>query len=403
MNRLVAIIGVVILAGCAGPTKSGKEARIKAHNRMDVVNANLAAQQAMQQFEVGQLKAAIETIDAAINRFETNAEYHLLRGRILLEQHRLDAANKALSRSIELDPTNAEPHYFIGILYQRWSDDASALASYKKAMECNDTHPQFLLATAESYVALGQMEEALALLDNSGKEFQHQPSVMALIGHIHLRNGNPKEASKFLSNSRLLGNDDTEVLTLLATAQYSAGEYAQCLSTLVQLEQFFELSCTFQRLRGKCLAATGRQIQGRDICLKVTKQTPDDAGAWVDLGYIAWDMGDYDRVALCGKRISQLSTELIEGPLFEGIVALRLGDTVRAREFLSQAQSDNTIAQLDSLFEIYAKTAKFRVETPITPNMTANSVEGKVEQQPLGQVERSQSIVEVTQDSTLAP
>ena len=122
------------------------------------------------------LKAAIETIDAAIERFEANAEYHLLRGRILLEQHKLDAANKALIRSIELDPTNAEPHYFIGILYQRWSDDASALASYKKAMECNETHPQFLLAAAESYVALGQMEEAIALFK---EEYPEDAGILA--------------------------------------------------------------------------------------------------------------------------------------------------------------------------------------------------------------------------------
>ncbi len=403
MNRLIVMLGVVLLTGCAGPTKSGKVARVNAHNRMDIVNANLAAQHAMQQFEVGQLKAAIETIDAAIARFDSNAAYHLLRGRILIEQHRLDAADKALNRSIELDPTIAEPHYFLGILHQRWSDDASALASYKKAMECNVTHPQFLLAAAESHVALGELEEAIVLLETSGKEFQHQPSVAALLGHIHLRNGNPKEAAKFLSNSRLLGNDDGEVLTLLSTAQFNAGEYAECLTTLAQLEQSVELSYTFQRLRGKCLAATGRKIQGRDICLKVTRQTPDDAGAWVDLGYIAWDMEDYNRVALCGKKISQLSSELNEGPLFEGIAALRLGDIINGKKFLSIAQSYNTFDGLDSLLRMYAKSAKFRAETPIAPNMTANSAEGEVEQQSHGQAERSQPIVSVTQDSPLVP
>ena len=62
MNRLIVMLGVVLLTGCAGPTKSGKVARVNAHNRMDIVNANLAAQHAMQQFEVGQLKAAIETV-----------------------------------------------------------------------------------------------------------------------------------------------------------------------------------------------------------------------------------------------------------------------------------------------------------------------------------------------------
>ena len=74
MKNVVVIVGVCILAGCGGPTKQGKIARENAHNRMDVVNSDLAAQQAMQQFEVGQLKAALETIDAAIARYDDNAK-----------------------------------------------------------------------------------------------------------------------------------------------------------------------------------------------------------------------------------------------------------------------------------------------------------------------------------------
>jgi hypothetical protein len=48
----------IICSSCSGPTKAGKEARVNAHRRMDIVNADLAAQQAKQQFEVGQLDAA---------------------------------------------------------------------------------------------------------------------------------------------------------------------------------------------------------------------------------------------------------------------------------------------------------------------------------------------------------
>ena len=400
---MVVIVAVSVLAGCGGPTKQGKIARANAHQRMDVVNADLAAQQAMQQFEVGQLKAALETIDSAIARFDENAKYHLLRGRVLIEQHRLDSARKSLVRSIELDPDVAESHYFLGVLHQRWSEDTLALECYKKAMEHNPTHPQFLLAAAESYVALGQLDEGIELLRTAGKEFQHQPSITALLGHIHLRKGNPKEASKYLADSRLLGNDDSEVLTLLASAQFNAGEYANCLHTIAQLQESNELSHTFQRLKGKCLSATGRQIQGRDICLKVTRQTPDDTGAWIDLGFIAWDMGDYERVALCGKKISELSPENIEGPLFEGIVAMRSGDAIRGERLLAMAQSDNTTDGLDLLIQSYAKVAKLRAESAITQNMTANSVEGDAEQHPIGLVEGSQPIVGVTQDSPLAP
>jgi tetratricopeptide (TPR) repeat protein len=370
---------------------------------MDAVNAALAAQQAKQQFEVGQLKTAIETIEAAIARFDGNASYHLLRGRILIEQHQLDEASRALTRSVELDPTAPEPHYFLGVLHQRWSEDAEAFACYKKAMECNATHPQYLLASAESLVALGQLDEAIELLLHAGKEFQHQPAISALLGHIYLRNGNPSQAANYLADSRLLGNDDLETLALLATAQFNAGDYTNCLYTLAQLQENENLSFVFQRLKGKCLSATGRHIQGRDICLKITRQIPDDADAWIDLGYIAWEMGDYDRVAACGRKISELQPSYMEGALFEGIVAMRQGNEAAGSKLLTKAQSDNTVEGIDLLLQTYAKNAKLRTETPITQNMTANSAEGDAEQHPVGLVDESQPLVGVTQDSPLAP
>jgi tetratricopeptide (TPR) repeat protein len=403
MSRLCLIVAVALLAACTGPTKQGKLARASAHQRMDAVNADLAAQQAMQQFEVGQLDAALETINSAVARYDDNASYHLLRGRILIEQHQLDAACKALARSVEIDSKVAEPHYFLGVLHQRWSEDEQALICYQKAMDCSPTHPQFLLATAETLVALGQLDDAIALLERAGKEFQHQPSVTALLGHIHLRNGNPAEAAKFLADSRLLGNDDAEVLTLLATAQFNAGDYANCLNTIAQLEESEKLSPTFQRLKGKCLSATGREIQGRDICLQVTRQTPDDAGAWVDLGFIAWQMGDYARVAKCGKKIRELAPELSEGPLFEGVVAMRLGDEEKGRELLAAARSDNCAEGIDSLLQMYTKSAKLKAKRAIVPNTAAKTVEGGNEQHPEKLAEGSQPIVGVTQDFPLAP
>ena len=215
-----------LFIGCGGPTKAGLEARAKAHERMDSVNADLAAQQAKQQFEVGQLDRAIETINAAIARYSANGHYHLLRGRILLEQHRLDAAFHALTEATVHTPDLAEPHYFLGVIHQRWGEDDKALESYKQAMNNDATHPQFLLATAETHVALQQHDEAIEMLTSANKEFQHHPSVASLMGHIHVVKGDYKTATIWFEDSYLLGNDNLETAKSLANAQFQAGNYA---------------------------------------------------------------------------------------------------------------------------------------------------------------------------------
>ncbi len=377
MKQYGVFLVLLLCVSCSGPTKAGKEARANAHQRMAIVNADLAAQQAKQQFEVGQLDSAKETISSAITRYSEKGDYHLLKGRILLEQHHLDAAFRALQKAVEYSPDLAEPHYFLGILHQRWAEDDKALAEYKIAMEKDSSHPQYLLAAAESYVALNQNGEAIALLVSASQEFQHHPSVASLLGHIYLREGEYGDASDWLENSRLLGNDDKETHSVLATAQFEAGRYGDCLSTLTNLEELHgTLQTAFVRLQGKCFAATGRLLRGRDICLKITHETPEDIGAWKDLGYISWQMGDYKRLGRCGEKIVQLDADVTEGNLFIGVSAIHSDNAALALETLSSLQSDNSIEGLDSLINIYAKNTKIGIETPITPNMQAKTVEG---------------------------
>ena len=393
-----------LFIGCGGPTKAGLEARANAHKRMDSVNADLAAQQAKQQFEVGQLDRAIETINAAIARYSANGHYHLLRGRILLEQHRLDAAFHALTEATVHTPDLAEPHYFLGVLHQRWGEDDKALESYKQAMNNDATHPQFLLATAETHVALQQHDEAIELLTTSNQEFQHHPSVASLLGQIYLSKGQPELATRWLEDSRLLGGHSSESLTALATTQFQSGKYAECLHSLALLEGEQEsLSPTFQRIKGKCLGATGRQIEGRDICLMVTRETPDIAGAWVDLGYIAWKMGDYRRLGVCGAKISLLDPLLPEGALFEGIAAMHAGNVFLAQEKLLALQSDNSIHGLDDLLNMYVKSTENGVETAKAPNMPLKTAEGSIEPHDQELVKESQPIASVPSVSPEAP
>ncbi|MEE2912474.1 MAG: tetratricopeptide repeat protein [Planctomycetota bacterium] len=405
MKYSIAFLTIVLFFGCAGSTKVGVEVRNDAHQRMDVVNANLAAQQARQQFEVGNLSTALSTIDAAIDRFETKPEYHLLRGRILLELHQLDAAHKSLAVASTLAPDLAAPNYFLGVLHQRWSDDKSAIDYYKSAMRNDPSHPQYFMAVAETYVAIGQFDRAIEFLLESGKEFQHQPSVPALIGQIYLLKGDPEKAMKHFSDSKLLGNDSPEILTSIATAEFDAGMYANCLMTLQQLEVMVEgLAPIYERMRGKSLFATGRIQRGRDVCLVVTRKTPQEVGAWIDLGYIAWHMGDYERLGHCGEQILQLEPKLEEGSLFLGIAALHAGNEELARASLSSLQSDNDYEDLNAaLGSVFVQRVKTAVETTIRPNMTSKFAEGGSERRLEDAAEVGRPLARVAPQSNHSP
>ncbi len=390
--------------GCNGPTKAGIEARTNAHMRMDSVNADLAAQQAKQQFEVGQLDKALQTITGAINRYAKNGNYHLLQGRILLEQHRLDAAFHALTKATEHTPELAEPYYFLGILHQRWGEDEEALQAYTLAMEHDDSHPQYFLATAETHIALQQYDEAIELLTTSNQEFQHHPSVSSLLGQVYLSLGKSDEAATWFEDSRMLGSTSPEALTALIESQFQAGQYAECLHSLMLLEvDDTLLTPYFKRIKGKCLSATGRVIEGRNLCLMVTRETPDDPRAWIDLGLISWEMGDYKRLGICGAHITKLAPDLREGALFEGIAALHEDNHEKAKTKLSLLESDNSIDGIQSLLKVVAKNTKNSAEVPISLDLHSETAEVVVGSHDQELVEGSQPIVSVHPDSPETP
>ena len=136
-------------------------------------------------------------------------------------------------------------------------------------------------------------------------------------------------------------------------------------------------------------------IEGRDECLAVTRISPDDVGAWSDLGYIAWKMGDYKRLARCGEKISQLDPTQAEGPLFEGIAAIHAGNVELAHSRLESMKPDNTFPGVTELLEIYAKSTKLGVETALDLDMKVKTAEGSNEQHSQGLDEGSQPVASV--------
>ena len=125
-------------AGC-GETAHSQQVRREARDRYDRAGAQIAYDQARQAFQSGQFEQALDNVDRAIARFPKESSYLLLRGRILHEMTRVDEAHESFRASAELDPKKPEPHYFMGIIHQRWRENDKAIESYARAAELDPT------------------------------------------------------------------------------------------------------------------------------------------------------------------------------------------------------------------------------------------------------------------------
>ena len=354
--RIRSIVGVMVsvgslfITGCNGPTKSGIENRQAAEQRMNYMRAQIEFDQARQCFESGQFEKAARSIDRAILANPSSAEYSLLQGRINLETHKLEPALDSFKAALAKDPSYAEAHYYSGIVYQRWSDDEKAYEHYSKAYELDPIKAQYLLAAAESLVAMGEFDKANELIEPKMDYFEHNAALRQFQGQIALLQGDPKKASALYGQARVLNPDNDLLLEELMWAQYAAEMYPQCHESVKQLQarsknQRNEL----MHLEARCLTMMNRGTEARELYADLTQLRPSDATIWSELGALSWDLGDYRRVGQCSTRMISLAPNRYEGYMLKGVHARQqheLSEAVKSFRQAAQRAPDVALPRL---------------------------------------------------------
>lgn len=329
------------LAGCGGPSKVGLENREKAYNRMDAVNAKLVHEQAQSAFETGQLERARTLIGQAIERYPKEPSWYALMGRILLEQHKLDEAKRVFERAIELDENCSECHYYLGVLHERWSDDATAVVHFADACELDPNRPQYVLAHAEAMIATGQLDTASTLVESHMDHFEHHAGLRHLLAQISMLQGEHSEAASHCEAARILAPDDEGMAHDLVHMRFAAGDWTGTLEAVDEIK--FESGAVppvMQRLEARSLMAISRSVEARSILRSLCKQTPTDADLWRELGLLGWDIGDWKSVRQAGKHLSGLNAWPYEAGLFEALSSRHEGDLEAARTRLEALTSE---------------------------------------------------------------
>lgn len=340
---LTAVLAAGALAGC-GPSRAGLEARSQARERLNMVNAELSRDQAVQALEAGQFEKAAKEIRHAIAMHPSWARYRLIQGRVFLETHRLEKALGSFEKALELQPEYAQAHYYCGIVYQRWSDDDRAHDHYRTAFEQEPDQVAYLLAAAESLVALDQLNQATHLLTSKLAYFEHNAAMHHLLGQIALLQDDTTFAVEMYEEASRLRPEDDGMLGELAHAQYQAKMFAASLKSVRQLkDRPGGDSSELKRLHARCLASLERQGEARNILVELTRIDPTDTNLWVELGTVAWEIGDFHRMALCGARATALAPDRFEGYLLKGINERHHGNLKDAIMFLRQA-ADRAVA-----------------------------------------------------------
>lgn len=295
------------VAGCSGHGKYTKEGVSLAKQRVAMAKAGTEYQMAQQQFFGGELDKALKTVDASLKITTEIPKVHVLKGRILLELGELTASYSCFQDAEKLDATKPEPHYYLGILHERFREPQIALERYNQAATMDDSNPQYVIAAAEMLMQMGRLDEAETLLNEKQDTFAYDAAIRQTQGHVHMLRGDYAAATQRFNQAILLAPDDPIIMEDLVQAQLAAGQYAEAEFNITRLMDASETERRdLKHMRARCLMSLDRPVEARSLLLELVESNEgaSDVHAWLELGNVAYILQD-------GKRLDQASSRLI--------------------------------------------------------------------------------------------
>jgi tetratricopeptide (TPR) repeat protein len=341
MPASVGLAAAVLLLNACAPRTAGLEARREADERFRRTTSLVSFDQAKQAFESGDLDKARREVEGAIARSGTEARYWNLLGRIEIESTRLERAVEALAKAIECDPSFAEPHYYLGIVRQRWGQADKAIADYLKAAELDSSRIAYVLAAAELMVAERRLDEARELMLPKLSYFEHNAAFHELIGDIATLRDDEAAAARSYERALAIEPDAPLLAEKTVAALFRAGEWQRCLdfarrqreAAVKQADgRVAAVPADVLRHEGRSLAMLGRHAEARMVFAEFVRTYPESTEAWRDLAVASLKLGDLERAGSAADRLIALDQSDATGFALRGMVSERQGrldDAVR--------------------------------------------------------------------------
>lgn len=330
------------LQGCnSGHGQHTSQALADAQDRLGALKAGSEYEMAQQQFLAGDLDKALKSVDKCIGYSPSVAKAYVLRGRVLLEQGRLEDAKTALDKALAIDPAHADALYFSGVVLERFSEYETAHARYLAAAEADSANAQYVVAAAEMLVELDRLEEAQALLESRRAVFEHNAGLRQALGHVATLRADYDGAVLLFGEARVLAPDDLSILEDLVRAQVHARRFAEAEANLGRLLNADTAGARrdLRRLQAECLAGQGRHSEARAVYLGLTAgaEGASDATAWIGLGRAAMALQDFARVRIAANRAIALAPTRPEGRLLLAACRRESGDLPGALALTDEA------------------------------------------------------------------
>ena len=287
-------MSALVAAGCSSNKPTSKDkAKIAWADARAAVLLNLANEQ----YQRGSLDEARKTVRDGLRTSNRLSGLHLLQAKLDIEDNQLPSAAMALAAARQLAPSDPEIYYVSGIVAERWQQPENALKEYTKASELAPGELAYLLAVAETQIALDRADEAAQVLEAKLVYFESSAPIRDMLAQIYQELGRHAEAAEMLRQAALLMPDDLGLRERYAMALVDAGDRDKAAEVLERLMEKPEYAnqASLHVVLAECRMEQEQPEAARASFMRAARIDPKNVVAWLGVGRASLATGDLDR------------------------------------------------------------------------------------------------------------
>lgn len=156
-----------------------------------------------------------------------SAMAYLSLGKLMVRQHKVEAAVPQIETALRLQPRLAMAHFLLGEINLYQSNVQGAVIEFQKELAVNPTLWLVYWRLGDAYMRLAKYDDAESVLKKAIWLNEASPGAFVLLGEIALKRNDPALASGFLERALAIDPQSADAHYALATAYKALGREAE--------------------------------------------------------------------------------------------------------------------------------------------------------------------------------
>jgi tetratricopeptide (TPR) repeat protein/serine/threonine protein kinase len=308
----------------------------------------------------GQLDAALDASNKAIQSDPDDAKLYVGLGLVLISKKRMDEGFAAIEKAIKLEPDSAAAHGALGHALNEKGRPDEAIVAYQRAIALRPNHALTQYALGDVLLGRGRVDEAIAAFSRSLKIKPEDARVHYSLGLALARKGKLDEAIPAFNNAIALKPDHAQAYSDLGEALQRQERLDEAIAAYQKaIDLKLEDSIVYFNL-GLALNTRRRFNEATSALNKSIALKSDRAAAHQALGRALGSAGRLEESVPALRKAVALDRTLVDSHFNLGVALVKLGrlqEAVAVYQELIQVKPDHAEAH-SSLGHLYGATGR---------------------------------------------